>query len=75
MLLPPPLLLPLVMLLLLLRWLRMTCPNCLTLPAITLLQKISSHLDMVRPDAKLQETDERQVGVQGCGVRCRSHSV
>jgi hypothetical protein len=40
---------------------RTTCPNCLALPAISLLQKISNHLDLVRPDARLQELNERQV--------------
>jgi hypothetical protein len=39
---------------------RTTCPNCLSLPAISLLQKISNHLDLVRPDARLRDVDERQ---------------
>jgi hypothetical protein len=51
-----------VQLLLLLLPCRTTCPNCLSLPAISLLQKISNHLDLVRPDARLREVDERQVG-------------
>jgi hypothetical protein len=44
---------------------RTTCPNCLSLPAISLLQKISNHLDLVRPDARLRDVDERQVGDKG----------
>eukprot|EP00879_Flechtneria_rotunda_P017956 GHRR01018820.1.p1 GENE.GHRR01018820.1~~GHRR01018820.1.p1 ORF type:complete len:1037 (+),score=418.95 GHRR01018820.1:777-3887(+) len=39
---------------------RIRCPNCLMLPAIVLLQKISNHLDLIRPDAKLAQQDERQ---------------
>jgi hypothetical protein len=31
------------------------------LPAISLLTKISNHLELIRPDAKLQQQDERQV--------------
>lgn len=32
------------------------------LPAISLLTKISNHLELIRPDPKLQQADERQVG-------------
>lgn len=31
------------------------------LPAISLLTKISNHLELIRPDAKLEELDKRQV--------------
>lgn len=33
------------------------------LPAISLLTKISNHLELIRPDAKLEQQDERQVGL------------
>jgi hypothetical protein len=53
----------------------MKCPWCLTLPSIALLTKISNHLELICPDPKLKEQDERQVrllGVAccGCAVCC-----
>jgi hypothetical protein len=42
---------------------RLRCPYCLMLPAISLLTKISNHLELIRPDSKLEQQDKRQVGV------------
>lgn len=55
---------------------RSDCPRCLQLPAISLLSRISNHLDLVRPQVKLQETDEARVSEHSssvelfCGCHC-----
>lgn len=51
---------------------RLRCPYCLMMPAISLLTKISNHLELIRPDAKLQEVDERQVS---SAAQQRQHST
>jgi hypothetical protein len=38
------------------------------LPAISLLTKISNHLELIRPDSKLEQQDKRQVGGGTCAL-------
>ena len=40
------------------------CPYCLVLPCMTILAKVSNHLELLKPDPALENTDPHKFRIQ-----------